>query len=136
MDSSFGLVPSRQCPPTSSSPPPKTHTQRRNKFPKISLLRTLEDDARFVTHLSGLMQDFQEAARLSAEAKSLASTAQAKEAEAASLASEASAVDSDQIRCIAQVEVCERALAEAELAVAEARCKLLQVGLLSPVLKP
>lgn len=73
------------------------------------------------------MQDFREAARLSAEAKSLAIAAEQSDAEARKLANEATAMEAEEKERLEQMKACEAAEVKAEESLAEAHWHLLQV---------
>ena len=83
-----------------------------------------------VGSMSGGVQDFKEAARLSAEAKALASTAQASEEEAQALRAQAAAVQAEEHACLQGAKQKEVEAAEAERAAALAKWRLLKVATL------
>ena len=79
--------------------------------------------------MSGGVQDFKEAARLSAEAKVLASTAEAREQEARALRAQAGAVQAEELACLQGAKKQEAEAAEAERAAALAKWRLLKVAI-------
>ena len=85
--------------------------------------------------MSGRVQDFKEAARLSAEAKALASMAKASEEEARALRAQAAAVEAEEHACLQGAKQKEAEAAEAERAAALAKWRLLKVATLLRISK-
>lgn len=78
------------------------------------------------------MQDFKEAARLSAEAKHLALNSEAKQNEAADLSKQAASIDTDEQLLLQEITKLEATVSAAESAAGKAQHQLLQVGAATP----
>lgn len=73
------------------------------------------------------LQDFKEAARLSAEAKKLASCAEADQSESKALTRQAADIEGKKQMCVEKLAVLQKAASTAERKVGEASRQLLQV---------
>lgn len=81
---------------------------------------------------SGCLQDFKEAARLSAEAKALAAAAKTADAEASGLRGQAAEAEAAATNAQQQAGDAEAELSAAERTAAAARLQLLEVGCCQP----